>query len=179
MIFFLYQVGEVFSQPFFVLRHPLLVIEQFGGTPRYNSLVNWYQVEKLDRPLELLRESQLRTIELESVEMVFFVSGLLQTVLSILQAYRDHFNPTILIICSNLSFTTNNTLFVLDRQKVIIMKTSFEESKMHSQATLKGQRILWKWETANDFNFSLFQIYVAMQRHKCRIQWKPLNVITG
>ena len=38
---------------FFVSRHPSLAIEEFGGTPGYNLLVNKCKVQKFAAPLEL------------------------------------------------------------------------------------------------------------------------------
>ena len=41
------------SQPFFHSRHPSIVLQQFGGTPSYNLLVNMCQFQNLVAPLEL------------------------------------------------------------------------------------------------------------------------------
>ena len=43
------------SQPFFVSRHPSLVMEQFGGTPGLILIVYTHQVQKLAAPLELFQ----------------------------------------------------------------------------------------------------------------------------
>ena len=64
-------LGQCFST-FFDSRHPSMAMEQFGGTPGYNLLVNRRQVQKLAAPLELFpapkgfAAPRLRTTEIES-----------------------------------------------------------------------------------------------------------------
>ena len=65
---------------FFDSRHPSLVIEQFGGTPGYNLLVDSCQILKLAAPLELSMAPKgsaaprLRTTDLDITINVFFIS---------------------------------------------------------------------------------------------------------
>ena len=59
-------IQDQWFSTFFDLRHPPLVIEQWGGgTPRYNSLVSKCQLKELPGPLDIFRALRLRTTVLE------------------------------------------------------------------------------------------------------------------
>ena len=116
-------LGQTLEQcfsTFFDSRHPFLAIEQFGGTPGYNLLINRRKVQKLAAPQELFTEPKgiaaplLRTTALAGRVYVYLFTNYVfeEQKKFYLQVYHDPFYITFSCWCS-LSFL----LLFLDKPK--------------------------------------------------------------